>query len=127
MFRLAALGAAVFALALVGTVEDRSATKGPVAGPVPSQSVVGTILKYDRASHTLSLSTASGNQRFVLTDTTPIRLGSKVMKAQDLAAHKGAKAKVRYTEDSGKRTVESVMVAAAAEAFPVADQTVSGY
>ncbi len=127
MFRLAALAAAVFALALVGTVENRSSASSPTPGPTVSRSVVGTILKYDPASHTLSLGAQSGTLKFVLTDATPIRLGSKVLKPQDLAAHKGSRAKVRYVDDGGKRTVESVMVAAASEAFAPPDQTISGH
>jgi hypothetical protein len=127
MIRLAALGAAVFALALAGTAENPSADIRPESSLVESLSVVGTIVKYETTSHTLSLSTAAGSQRFVLTDATPIRLGSRVLKAQDLAAHKGAKAKVRYTQEGGKRTVESVMVSAAAGASGALDPTVSGH
>jgi hypothetical protein len=127
MFRVAALGAVVFALALAGTAENSSATKGPAAGYAESRSVVGTIVKYDVASHSLSLSTATGEQRFVLAETTPVRLGSRVLKPQDLAAHKGARAKVRYTEEGGKRTVESVMVSAPAGAFSAGDLSLSGH
>jgi hypothetical protein len=127
MFRGAALCAAVFALALAGTVENSSATKSPAAGSAESRSVVGTIVKYDVASHSLSLSTATGEQRFVLAETTPVRLGSRVLKPQDLAAHKGARAKVRYTEEGGKRTVESVMVSAPAGAFAAGDLSLSGH
>jgi hypothetical protein len=127
MFRGAALCAAVFALALAGTAENSSATKSPAAGSAESRSVVGTIVKYDVASHSLSLSTATGEQRFVLAETTPVRLGSRVLKPQDLAAHKGARAKVRYTEEGGKRTVESVMVSAPAGAFAAGDLSLSGH
>ncbi len=125
MIRLAALCAAVAASALAGTAQNPAASSAP--NPAESRSAVGTIAKYDVRSHTLSLSTTTGSQSFVLTDATPIRLGSRVLKARDLADHTGAKAKVRYVEDRGKRTVESVMVSAATDAALSSDPSESGH
>jgi hypothetical protein len=125
MLRLAALGAIVIAIALPGTIGIVVHASHVVSGLADSQSVVGTLAKYEAASRTLSVATASGIQRFVLAATTPVRLGSRVLKPQDLTAHKGAKVKVRFSEAGGKRKVESVMVSAANESPVSFDATSS--
>jgi hypothetical protein len=72
--------------------------------------VRGTIDKYDAASRTLSLSTASGTLRLPLAPTT--RISQEGHKVEALALQKlaGDRATVRYTDSDCGRIVESVHV-----------------
>jgi phage baseplate assembly protein gpV len=112
MFRLAAFCSAALALGVVGAVDTTPGTSVPQATQSATQSAVGTIVKFDPVTWTLTVETESGRQSFVLSSTTTVRVGSRIVKSQALAARKGARVKMRYSDAGGKRVVESVMVSA---------------
>jgi hypothetical protein len=74
----------------------------------------GSIVRYDAASSMLVVSTAQGEQSFALTSSPRIQDGTKTVAAADLSKLTGRSVQVRYTEDMGKKNVESVRVQKAA-------------
>jgi hypothetical protein len=112
MKRLAALFAcgvlAVAAAHAQVAPNDRGAA--PVARPGTTVRLNGTIERYDAATRVLSLSTSRGSEQFTLEVATRLRQGWQ--KIDDAALNKlvGYRAVVRYSEPSGRRTIESVHV-----------------
>jgi Cu/Ag efflux protein CusF len=78
-----------------------------------SHSATGTIEKFDAASNTLTVKTASGDENFMLGTAAKLNHGSKALKAEDLSNMTGDKVKVHYTEANGTKTATSVMVSSA--------------
>jgi hypothetical protein len=70
----------------------------------------GTIDKYDASTRVLSLSTSNGLVQFTLAPVARIRRGRQAIEASELAKLSGYRAAVRYSEDGGKKNVESVHV-----------------
>jgi hypothetical protein len=81
-----------------------------------SHSATGTIEKFDAASNTLTVKTATGDENFTLGTSAKLNHGSKVIKAEDLGSMNGDKVKVHYTEANGTKTATSVMVSSASTA-----------
>jgi hypothetical protein len=107
MMRSVAAALAMFTLA--------GGLSGPVSqGPRPADgtgsSIIGSVVKYESTTHTLTLITASGRKSVVLPRTAQVRQGPRLMAPGELSKHIGSKAKVRYTESHGILTAESVML-----------------
>jgi hypothetical protein len=83
------------------------------AAPLHSRghALVGTLQKVD--GQTLTIQTTKGPENVTLASSAKIREGSKTMTVADLSKETGARVKVRYTEKSGKKEAESVMVSPA--------------
>jgi hypothetical protein len=79
-------------------------------GP-PEQSVVGTLEQVDLPT-AIVVKTASGRQAFALEKGITIRQGSRIIKASELAEHKGERVKVRYRDIKGAHRAEWVVIAA---------------
>ena len=103
--------AAGLQLALAGTLIASQATTTSKSAKIPvAASSVGKIEKYEAANRTLTLSTTKGQQAFVLAANATIREGSKSMRDADIASKIGQRAKVRYSEATGQKTAEAVMI-----------------
>lgn len=92
-----------------GTAKSTHAKTG--AAKSMGKSAVGKISKYDPASRTLTITTAKGNESFVLSDKAAVHEGSKTISADDLASRTGQSAKIRYAESNGTMRAEMVTVA----------------
>jgi hypothetical protein len=89
------------------TAAESARTTPPPSTPLR---VRGTIDEYDLETGVLSLSTANGVVRFPVAPSARIRRGSEKLAPSALKTLSGYRAAVRYSELSGKRTVESVNV-----------------
>lgn len=101
--------------ASASTQTSGKAHKGAAAKSA-SHSAKGTIEKFDAASNTLTVKTASGEENFTLGTSATLHHGSKSVKAEDLGGLTGDMVKVRYTEANGAKTATSVMVSSASAA-----------
>ena len=107
------VAAAAAVLALAGTlIASQAATSSKSARTPTAASAVGTIAKYDATSRTLTLSTTKGEQIFKLAANATIHQGSKTVKDVDIASQSGQRAKVRYSEATGQKTADAVMILA---------------
>jgi hypothetical protein len=91
----------------------KSSTHKTTKSTTASHSATGTIEKFDAASNTLTVKTASGEENFMLGTSAKLNHGSKALKAEDLSNMTGDKVKVHYTEANGTKTATSVMVSSA--------------
>jgi len=106
------VAAAVAMVTLAAGLFGPPTQRGPSAdGTGPS--VVGSVVKYESTTRTLTLSTASGRKSVVLSKTAQVRQGPRLMAPGELSTHIGSKVKVRYKESHGVLTAESVMVSTA--------------
>ena len=88
-----------------------SATKKAAAAPkAKASSVTGTLDKYDSGANTIVVNTSKGTETLTLSSTSAVRMGAKKMTAADLSAHSGDRVKVRYTDQNGTKTVQSVQL-----------------
>jgi hypothetical protein len=95
----------------------------PVVGSVPIErrvaasvlpaesSLIGIIDAFEEAARRLVLQTKGERVTFVLAADAVIRLGSRTLTAAELAAHRGRRAKVRYTQSDGRRTAHWIVIA----------------
>jgi hypothetical protein len=110
--------AAATVLALGGSVMAATAAKEAKAKSTTtaakSMSATGKIAKYDAASKTVTLTTAKGDESFVLGDSAKVMHSGKAV--SDLDTLVGHTAKVHYTEANGTKTATSISVAGMAAA-----------
>ena len=107
----------VFAVAAAGTVQEASASSQSAphqhiaAVIAPSESaLVGTIERFETEARRLVLKTKDAVISFVLAPDAVVRLGSRTLPVGDLEAHRGRRAKVRYTQAEGRRTAHWVVI-----------------
>ena len=100
------------------------AIANPLGGVVPAgehraaatvlpaeSSIIGIIDAFEAAARRLVLQTKTERITFVLAADAVIRLGSRTLTAAELAAHRGRRAKVRFTQSGSRRTAHWVVVA----------------
>ena len=119
-FLLAAIGAVLLAaFAGVGVMAQTAAKAktAPAASWAPKAlSATGKIVGFDDASKTLTLSTAKGEEKFVLGSSARLQEGAQTITAANLSSLAGHQAKVRYTASGSDKSAESVMVSGGARA-----------
>ena len=124
---IAALALSSVALAQTTATAPKSASKAatkPAKAAKPTViSVTGTVSKFDSATNTLTVTTAKGDQSFMLDSSATVMEGAKKLSASDLSAQVGHKVTVRYTESGGTKTAQSVRVSAAAAKTASAKKT----
>ena len=115
-----ASAAAAIATLTGGGVNAQTATRATTAistAPAPKAlSATGKIVSFDDSSKTLTLSTAKGEEKFVLGSSARLQEGAKTITAADLSSLAGHQAKVRYTGSGSDKAAESVMVSGGARA-----------
>jgi hypothetical protein len=79
-------------------------------------SATGKIVGFDNATKTLTLSTAKGEEKFVLGSSARLQEGAKTITTANLSGLAGYQAKVRYTASGSNKAAESVMVSGGARA-----------
>jgi hypothetical protein len=94
---------------VVGIVPiERSAA----AAVVPAESsLIGIIDAFEQAARRLVLQSKGERVTFVVAADAVIRLGSRTLTAAELAAHRGRRAKVRFTQSGGRRTAHWIVIA----------------
>jgi len=103
-------------LAQTATTATR-ATTGMWTAPAPKAlSATGKIVSFDDSTKTLTLSTAKGEEKFVLGSSARLQQGAKTITAANLSSLAGHQAKVRYTGSGSDKAAESVMVSGGARA-----------
>ena len=85
----------------------------PVAtSVVPAESsIIGIIEMFEEAARRLVLQSKGERVTFVLAADAVIRLGSRTLTAAELAAHRGRRAKVRFTQAGARRTAHWIVIA----------------
>jgi hypothetical protein len=114
---LSAVVVTAAALALGGSVMGAQATKPAkthAAATAKGMSASGKIAKYDSATKTVTLTTAKGDESFVLGSDAKVMHAGKAV--TDLTPLVGHSARVHYTEEGGTKTATSVSVAGMASA-----------
>jgi hypothetical protein len=108
----------VTALTGAGLSAQTAKTKDATAAPAAPKalSATGTIVSFVDATKTLTLSTAKGEEKFVLGSTARLQEGAKTITSANLSSLAGHQAKVRYTASGGDKAAESVMVSGGARA-----------
>ena len=98
----------------------QTGTNGKTAATAPATpkalSATGKIVGFDDATKTLTLSTAKGEEKFVLGSSARLQEGAKTITAANLSGLAGYQAKVRYTASGSDKAAESVMVSGGARA-----------
>ena len=93
------------------------ATTGMSTAPAPKAlSATGKIVSFDDSTKTLTLSTAKGEEKFVLGSNSHLQEGAKTITTANLSSLAGHQAKVRYTGSGSDKAAESVMVSGGARA-----------
>jgi len=117
---LASAAAAMAATFNAGGVMAQTATRATTAmsaAPAPKAlSATGKIVSFDDGTKTLTLSTAKGDEKFVLGSSARLQEGAKTITAETLSSLAGHQAKVRYTGSGSDKAAESVMVSGGARA-----------
>ena len=85
----------------------------PVAtSVVPAESsIIGIIEMFEETARRLVLQSKGERVTFVLAADAVIRLGSRTLTAAELAAHRGRRAKVRFTQAGARRTAHWIVIA----------------
>lgn len=115
-----AMLAIVFAQAAVSQVRSPAPALSKPAHSISStirpaeSALVGTIERVEQAERRLILRTREGRVTFTLAATAILRMGSKTLSLADLGLHSGRRAKVRFTEEQGRRTAHWVVVSSEA-------------
>jgi hypothetical protein len=114
---------AMLLVTAVAATAQAPAIADPVVGSVPIErrvaasvlpaesSLIGIIDAFEEAARRLVLQTKGERVTFVLAADAVIRLGSRTLTAAELAAHRGRRAKVRYTQSDGRRTAHWIVIA----------------
>ena len=102
---------AVLALALPAFAAQAKAAKAK------TMTISGTLQKVD--GQTLTVQTAKGPEMVMLGSTAQIRRGGKALAASDLGGESGSRVTVRYVENNGQKTAQSVTLATAKTAAKV--------
>ena len=119
-----ASSAAILVTALPGVgLAAQSATNAKPAAAMAAAptapkplAATGKIVSFDDASKTLTLSTAKGEEKFVLGSSARLQEGAKTISTASLSSLAGHQAKVRYTASGSDKAAESVMVSGGAHA-----------
>jgi len=106
MFQL--LGGAILALAVATSASASPAQTAKTAKKAAAHSVTGTLEKYDASANSIVVKTAKGDETLSLGSATSIRMGATRMTPSDLSGHAGQRVKVRYSEENGKQTAQTV-------------------
>ena len=106
MFQL--LGAGILALAVATSASASPAQTAKGAKKGAAHSVTGTLEKYDASANSIVVKTAKGDETLSLGSATSIRMGATRMTPSDLTGHTGQRVKVRYSEENGKQTAQTV-------------------
>jgi len=106
MFQL--LGGAILALAVATSASASPVQTAKAAKKAAAHSVTGTLEKYDASANTIVVKTAKGDETLSLASATSIRMGATRMTPADLNGHTGQRVKVRYSEENGKQTAQTV-------------------
>lgn len=94
------------------TAFQRFTIVGAAASVRPAESsLIGTIDAFEPPTRRLTLKTKDGAKvAFVVAPDATIRMGPRTLGIQDLSAHHGRKAKVRFTTSNGHRTAHWVAI-----------------
>jgi hypothetical protein len=76
--------------------------------------LIGVIERFEEAARRLVLQTKDAHVAFILASDAVVRLGSRTLPASELGAHRGRRAKVRYTQDGNRRTAHWVVISSEA-------------
>jgi len=106
MFQL--LGAGILALAVATSASASPAQAAKGAKKAAAHSITGTLEKYDASANSIVVKTAKGDETLSLGSATSIRMGATRMTPSDLSGHAGQRVKVRYSEENGKQTAQTV-------------------
>ena len=106
MFQL--LGAGILALAVATTASASPAQTAKGAKKAAAHSITGTLEKYDASANSIVVKTAKGDETLSLGSATSIRMGATRLTPADLNGHTGQRVKVRYSEENGKQTAQTV-------------------
>jgi len=98
------------------TATKATAPSAAAAAAPKALSATGKIVSFDDGTKTLTLSTAKGEEKFVLGSSARLQEGAKTITAANLSSLAGRQAKVRYTASGSDRSAESVMVSGGARA-----------
>ena len=123
MFQL--LGGAILALAVAtsASASPAQAAKPAKKSAAHSVSVTGTLEKYDASANSIVVKTAKGEETLSLGSATSIRMGATRMTPADLNGHTGQRVKVRYSEENGKQTAQTVQFEGGAKTTARAETT----
>ena len=116
------LSAGILALA-VATSASASPAQAKTAKKAVAHSVTGTLEKYDASANSIVVKTAKGDETLSLGSATSIRMGATRMTPADLNGHTGQRVKVRYNEENGKQTAQTVQVQGGAKTTARAETT----
>ena len=110
-------------LAVASVAAQASPSSDPAAGVSPirevrtatvvipaESSVIGIIDAFEQAARRLVLRTKDARVSFVLATDAVVRLGSRTLPAAELAAQKGRRAKVRFTQTHGRKTAHWIVM-----------------
>ena len=81
-----------------------------VAADATTLRATGVIEQYDTTTRTLLLATSTDMTRFTLGPSVRVRRGRRSIEVSELAELIGYRASVRYLDEDGARTVESIHV-----------------
>ena len=121
MFQL--LSAGILALAVAASASAAPAQTAKAAKKSAAHSITGTLDKYDAAGNSIVVKTAKGDETLSLGSATAIRMGATRMTPADLTGHTGQKVKVRYSEENGKQTAQTVQFEGGAKKTARAETT----
>ena len=94
----------------------KAAAAAPAAAAPKALAATGKIVSFDDATKTLTLSTAKGEEKFVLGSSARLQEGATTITSANLSSLAGHQAKVRYTASGSENAAESVMVSGGARA-----------
>ncbi len=97
------------AIAFAGQSTPSTTTAAPAEA-----SLIGVIERFEEAARRLVLQTKDAHVAFIVASDAVVRLGSRTLPASALAAHRGRRAKVRYTQDGNRRTAHWVVISSEA-------------
>jgi hypothetical protein len=121
MFQL--LGASILALAVATSASASPAQTAKTAKKAAAHSVTGTLEKYDASANSIVVKTAKGDETLSLASATSIRMGATRMTTADLNGHTGQRVKVRYSDENGKQTAQTVQFEGGAKKTARAETT----
>jgi hypothetical protein len=97
---------------LLGGATAVLADQAQPSQPAPkAMTAEGELLKVDTEAKTIAVKTAAGDQQFVYTDQTQVEGAQKTIAG--LAAAKGTRVRVHFTEEGGAKRASRIEVQAA--------------
>jgi len=91
-------------------VRPISETRTATAVLPAESSLIGIIDAFEQTARRLVLRTKDARVTFVLAADAVVRRGSRTLPAAELAAQKGRRAKVRFTQNNGSRTAHWIVI-----------------